>query len=156
MNETCIFCRIAQSELPAFKLFEDDLVLAFLDLHPIREGHALIIPKEHHPWFEDLPEPVAARIMSTGQRLARAMKHEWGVERVAFFFTGIHVAHTHAHVVPMLHRHDVTSVRYLEDGVEEFSLPPKPEDTALEQTADRIRARLARTDEQGGARSASD
>jgi len=146
MNDTCIFCRIARSDLPTFKLFEDDLVLAFLDLHPIREGHALIIPKQHYPWFEDLPEAVATRIMSTGQRLARVMKGEWGVERVAFFFTGIHVAHTHAHVVPMLHRHDVTSARYLEDGVEEFSLPPKPENAALVQTADRIRTRLARAD----------
>ncbi len=142
MLETCTFCRIADARLPAYNLIEDDLVLAFLDLHPIREGHALIIPKQHYPWFEDMPEHVAARIMSTGQRLARAIKREWGAERVAFFFTGIHVAHTHAHVVPMLHRHDVTSVRYLEDGVEEFSLPPTPEGTVLAQTADRIRAQL--------------
>jgi histidine triad (HIT) family protein len=42
-------------------LYEDELVLAFLDLHPIREGHALIIPKQHYPWFEDMPEQVTAR-----------------------------------------------------------------------------------------------
>lgn len=146
MDDSCIFCRIARSDLSAFKLFEDDLVLAFLDLHPIREGHALIIPKQHYPWFEDMPEPVAARIMTVGQRLARAMKREWEAERVAFFFTGIHVAHSHAHVVPMAHRHDVTSVRYLEEGIESFSLPPQPEDAALARTAERIRGRLAQVD----------
>lgn len=145
MADTCIFCRIANAELPAHRLFEDDLVLAFLDLHPICEGHALIIPKQHHAWFEDLPDQTAARIMAVGQRLARSMKLEWGVERVSFFYTGIHVPHAHAHVVPMHHRHDVTSARYLEDGIEEFSLPPNPGDAALAQTADRVRARLTGT-----------
>lgn len=143
MADTCIFCQIARADLPAHKLIEDDLVLAFLDLHPIREGHALIIPKQHHPCYEDLPEPTALRIMSTGQRLARAMKREWGAERVSFFYTGIHVPHAHAHVVPMFHRHDVTSARYLEDGFEEFSLPPSPGSAELALTADRIRIRLA-------------
>ncbi|WP_278921537.1 HIT family protein [Pseudophaeobacter profundi] len=124
MTDTCIFCQIARAAVPAHKLIEDDLVLAFLDLHPIREGHALINSKQHHPWFEDLPESTALRIMSTGQQLARAMKREWGAERVSAFYTGIHVPPAHAHVVPMFHRHDVTSARYLEDGFEEFSLPP--------------------------------
>ncbi len=142
MTDKCMFCRIAEAELHAHKLFEDDLVVAFLDLHPIREGHTLIIPKQHHPWFEDLPEITAARIMAVGQRLARAMKREWGVERVSFFYTGIHVPHAHAHVVPMLHRHDVTSARYLDDGIEAFSLPPNPGAAALSRTADCIRARL--------------
>ena len=143
MADTCIFCRIARAELPAHRLFEDDLVLAFLDLHPIREGHALIIPKQHHPWFEDLPEATALRIMSTGQRLARVMKREWAAERVAFFYTGIHVPHAHAHVVPMMDRHDVTSSRYLEEGLDKFTLPPSPGNTALSLTADRIRARMS-------------
>lgn len=143
MTESCIFCRIANAKLSAYKIFEDDLVLAFLDLHPIREGHALIIPKQHYPWFEDLPDGTAARIMAVGQQLARAMKREWSVERVSFFFTGIHMPHAHAHVVPMFHRHDVTSARYLEDGVEAFSLPSSPGSTALAQTADLIRAQLA-------------
>ncbi len=143
MADTCIFCQIANAELPAHKLFEDDLVIAFLDLHPIREGHALIIPRQHCPWFEDLPEFTAARIMAVGQRLARAMKREWEIERVSFFYTGIHVPHAHAHVVPMFHRHDVSSARYLEEGIEAFSLPPNPGDAALAQTADRIRAQLS-------------
>ena len=124
-------------------MFEDDLVLAFLDIHPIREGHTLIIPKRHYVWFEDLPAATAARIMAVGQRLARVMKQEWGVTRVSFFYTGIHVPHAHAHVVPMHHRHDVTSVQYLEAGVEGYSLPPSPGTEALVQTADRVRAQMA-------------
>jgi histidine triad (HIT) family protein len=56
---TCLFCRIAAGEIPAHRIAEDDLTLAFLDLHPIRPGHALVIPKAHHVWFEDLPDEAA-------------------------------------------------------------------------------------------------
>lgn len=120
----CLFCKIAAGEMPAFKLHEDDHILAFLDLHPIRKGHALIIPKAHHVWFEDLPEPLATRITTCAQQIARAMKQLYQVDRVALFYTGIHVAHAHAHVVPMLHVHDVTSAAYLKDGPDSFTAPP--------------------------------
>lgn len=142
MTDACIFCRIARGELPSTRVHEDDLVLAFLDLHPIREGHTLIIPRNHHVWFEDLPVETATRIMTVGQDLARAMKAEWAVERVAFFYTGIHVPHAHAHVVPMHHVHDVTSLAYLRDGEVGYSQPPRPEDEALAATARRLREGL--------------
>lgn len=142
MSDACIFCRIARGQLPATRIHEDDLVLAFLDLHPIREGHTLVIPKDHHIWFEDLPAGTAARIMAVGQRLARAMKAQWAVERVAFFYTGIHVPHAHAHVVPMHHVHDVTSLAYLREGEGGYSQPPRPDDAALVATAERLRGRL--------------
>lgn len=125
MPNDCLFCRIAAGELPAHKIYEDDAILAFLDLHPIREGHALVIPKEHHVWFEDLPEPLATRITTCAQGIARAMKRFYGVQRVSMFYTGIHVPHAHAHVVPMHHVHDVTSLAYLAEGPEVFSAPPQ-------------------------------
>lgn len=121
----CLFCKIAAGELPAYKLYEDAHILAFLDLHPIRKGHALVIPKAHHVWFEDLPEDLATRITGCAQRIARAMKRLYAVERVSMFYTGIHVPHAHAHVVPMFHMHDVTSAAYLRDGADQFSTPPK-------------------------------
>lgn len=139
MAETCLFCRIARGELPAHRIHEDDQILAFLDLHPIRPGHALVIPRAHHVWFEDLPEPLATRITSCAQALARRMKRLYGVERVSMFYTGIHVPHAHAHVVPMHHVHDVSSRAYLADGPEGYSVPPRlpPEEMA------RIAAELA-------------
>jgi len=137
--EDCLFCRIARGDLPAFKLYEDDHILAFLDLHPIRKGHALIIPKAHHVWFEDLPEPLATRITTCAQQISRAMKRFYKVERVALFYTGIHVAHAHAHVVPMLHEHDVTSSAYLQDGLNSFSTPPQLPRNEMSQTAQDLR-----------------
>ena len=124
MSADCLFCRIARGDLPAHKAYEDDHILAFLDLHPIRPGHTLVIPKDHHVWFEDLPEGLATRITTCAQGLARAMKRLYRVERVALFYTGIHVPHAHAHVVPMHHVHDVSSAAYLADGSEGYSVPP--------------------------------
>lgn len=69
-----------------------------------------------------MPEPVTARITSNGQQLARTMKGEWQVERVALFYTGIHVAHT----VLMVHQNEVISARYHEKAIEAFILPPSP------------------------------
>jgi histidine triad (HIT) family protein len=125
VSADCLFCRIARGELPAHIAYEDDHILAFLDLHPIRPGHTLVIPRAHHEWFEDLPEDLATRVTTCGQRLAGAMKRLYAVERVAFFYTGIHVRHAHAHVVPMHHPHDVSSQAYLADGAEGYSLPPQ-------------------------------
>ncbi|RJL20469.1 HIT family protein [Paracoccus siganidrum] len=123
--DDCLFCRIARNEIPAHVVYEDDEILAFLDLHPIRPGHSLVIPKQHHVWFEDLPPDLAARITTCAQQLARHMKRIYRVERVGFFYTGIHVPHAHAHVVPMHHNHDVSSQAYLLDGAGGFSAPPQ-------------------------------
>lgn len=139
----CLFCKIASGALPAHRLYQDDHVTAFLDLHPIREGHALVIPRAHHVWFEDMPRDLAARVTHCAQDIARAMKRLHGVERVAMFFTGIHVPHAHAHVVPMHHVHDVTSAAYLADGPQGYSVPPPlPADrmaAIARQLADEIR-----------------
>ena len=109
----CSFCRIAAGELDAVVLYEDAEVVAFLDVGPIRPGHAQIIPRRHVPTFEELPPALAARILHLGQQLARRLKRVYHVERVAFLFTGGDVPHAHAHVVPMHERTDITSARYL-------------------------------------------
>lgn len=135
MSDDCLFCRIARGELPAYRIHEDEHILAFLDLHPIRPGHSLVIPKAHYPWFEDLPEDLANRITRCAQLLARRMKALYGVERVSLFYTGIHVPHAHAHVVPMHHVHDITSRAYMADGPDGFSVPPRLEPGAGERIA---------------------
>lgn len=138
----CLFCRIAAGELPANKLYEDAHVLAFLDLHPVREGHALVIPRAHHVWFEDLPVDLATRITSCAQALARAMKRLYGVPRVGMVYTGIHVPHAHAHVVPMSHVHDVTSMAYLGEGPDGSSIPPQLPPERMAEVARQLRAAL--------------
>ena len=111
--DQCVFCRIATGALPAVILHQDAELVAFLDLGPIRPGHTQIIPRVHVPTFELLPAPLAAKIVELGQQLAQRMKKVYGVDRVAFLFTGGDVAHVHAHVVPMQQKTDITSARYI-------------------------------------------
>ena len=144
MTDTCLFCRLVAGKIPAHVIHEDDLTLAFLDLFPIRPGHALVIPKAHYDWFEDMPAPVAHRVIEVSQRLSRAMKAEYGVARVGMFFTGIHVPHAHAHLVPMLHPHDVSSAAYLADGPDSLTQPPRLPEAQMRAEAARLRAALSR------------
>jgi histidine triad (HIT) family protein len=109
----CPFCRIAADATRAVVLYEDADVVAFLDRSPIRQGHTQIISRLHVPTFEQLPAPLAAKILHLGQQLATRMKAVYAVERVAFFFTGGDVPHAHAHVVPMHEKTDITSARYI-------------------------------------------
>src|SRR5690606_12143104 len=98
---SCIFCEIAAGRIPATIVAESDRLVAFLDIRPIRPGHVLIVPRDHYAYFDDLPPDLAADVLQLGQRLAKAMKRAYGVERAGFLFTGTDVAHVHAHVVPM-------------------------------------------------------
>ena len=99
--------------MPSVRIHEDAEVIAFLDIAPMRPGHTVIVPRAHVETYEQLPAPLAQRILGLGQQLARRMKSLYKVERVAFFFTGTDIAHAHAHVVPIHEKMDVTSARYL-------------------------------------------
>lgn len=144
MTDTpCLFCAIAGGHLPAHVIHQDDMVMAFLDIQPIRPGHTLIIPRRHHVWFEDLPADTAARIMALGQDLARHMKRIYGVPRVSFAFTGIDVAHAHAHVVPMHEVTDVISRRQIAETALTIQPMPRAEPEALAATALTLRTALA-------------
>lgn len=73
MAADCVFCRIVAGEIPCFKLHEDEATLAFMDINPANEGHALVIPKEH--WanlFEVTPEALNATVL-VAQRIAAAV-----------------------------------------------------------------------------------
>ncbi|WMD19328.1 HIT family protein [Achromobacter seleniivolatilans] len=145
MTDNCLFCRIARREIPAHIIHEDERLLAFLDIQPVRPGHTLIIPKQHYPYYEDMPADLAGNILNLGQKLGRHMKALYGVERVGFAFTGIHVAHAHAHVIPMHHTQDVTSTQYIEQQNLTFKMPPQPPQEVLAQTAEALRSALHAT-----------
>jgi histidine triad (HIT) family protein len=137
----CLFCRIARKETPAVVLHEDDQLLAFLDIGPIREGHTQIIPKAHFDTFDVLPSELAAQILDLGQQLARRMKEIFGVDRVAFLFTGGDVPHAHAHVVPLKEKTDITSAQYI---VERTVVTWDSSHLLVERpTLERVRDRLA-------------
>lgn len=141
-HDNCIFCRIASGGIPSHVVYEDDQLKAFLDIQPIRPGHVLIIPKTHHDYYDDLPPELASSIVHLGQRLGKVMKAHYGVERVAFLFTGTDVAHVHAHVLPMHEKTDITSPVYIEQQSLSFRLAPRAGDDELRETVAALSARL--------------
>lgn len=140
----CLFCRIVAGELPAEIVYQDDLVVALLDIYPIRPGHTQIVSRQHVPYIEDLPEATASRIIHVGQRLSRAMKALYGVDRVAFALTGGDHAHVHAHVVPMHDKTDITSRRYIAEETLTFRSMPRASDAELASRATALHAALER------------
>jgi histidine triad (HIT) family protein len=145
MNEKpCLFCRIVQGEIPAARLYEDDDLVVFLDTNPIRTGHALIVPRAHHAYFDHLPPELAARILHLGQRIARAQKERYGVQRVGFLFSGGDLPHVHAHLVPIHGPGDLTSQSYIAER--EITLQPAPRrpNEELQATAAELRALLGK------------
>ncbi len=144
-QQGCLFCRIARGEIPVVRIHEDDEVIAFLDIRPIREGHLLIVPKAHHDYFEDIPHEAAGKITALAQHFARAAKQLYNVPRVGFMFTGTHIAHAHAHVVPMVENTDITSRRYIVEDTLTFRDPDVIPPDRLEEIAGKLKAALAGT-----------
>jgi histidine triad (HIT) family protein len=101
----CIFCKILEGDIPSFKLFEDNETYAFMDINPLNDGHALVIPKSHHANIYEAPADVLASVMATAQRIARAIKKSLapdGINVVQANGPGAaqSVFHIHFHVLP--------------------------------------------------------
>jgi histidine triad (HIT) family protein len=101
----CIFCGIAEGKIPCVKVYEDELVLAFLDIAPICKGHVLVIPKEHHQSIASVPEAAAGRMTRIAARIGIAFKRELDADGFNFHLSdgacaGQVVMHAHIHVVP--------------------------------------------------------
>lgn len=138
MSSNCLFCRIAAKQIPAHVIHQDDDVLAFLDIHPARQGHALIIPRAHHDYFEDVPADLMARMTTVAQKIARAQKRLFNVRRIGMAITGVHVAHAHIHLIPMETPNDILFLSLVEQQNLTFALPPQAQAHQLAQTAAHI------------------
>nr|WP_256373003.1 HIT family protein [Pseudoruegeria sp. HB172150] len=137
-----MFCRIAAGDVEASILHADDMIVAFLDIEPIRRGHVQIVPRRHYDYFEDLPTQTASAILALGQRLSRAMKRLYGVRRVGFAFTGGDIAHAHAHVIPLHEHTDLTSRRYIAEDKLTFVSLPRQSAVERQDVVDELRRAL--------------
>ena len=104
-HSDCIFCRIVQGEIPCAKVYEDAHILAFLDLGPVREGHVLVIPKEHHANLLETPDILAPAIFAALRKVGRAVMKAMGatgfnVLQNNFPASGQAVFHVHWHIIP--------------------------------------------------------
>jgi histidine triad (HIT) family protein len=102
-----IFSKIIKGEIPCYKIYEDALTFAFLDINPIQKGHTLIIPKiEIDNWLE-LPEKYYLAIHLTARLIAPAIQKVVSPIRIGQMVDGRQIPHFHLHLIPLLEGFDI-------------------------------------------------
>lgn len=105
-SSACIFCRIVAGEAEASLVYQDEAVTAFMDAHPVAEGHLLVVPNRHASGLSDLDETDAGRMIAAARRLATALRRSGlpceGVNLLLAdgIAAGQTVFHCHLHVIP--------------------------------------------------------
>ena len=102
----CIFCKIVSNELPSNKVYENELLIAFMDIRPINPGHLLIVPKAHAENIGDVPTETAGKMFQLAKQLFSALQmSELKPDGVNLLLSngqaaGQEVFHAHLHVIP--------------------------------------------------------
>ena len=124
-DNDCIFCKIIKKEIPSTVIYEDELVMAFMDVMPVNPGHVLIVPKEHQQFISDVNPEAAARMFEVARKInsatrkSAAAKNGLQCDALNFLLSdgpeaSQEVFHSHLHSIP----------RYKGDGVR-FHYPNK-------------------------------
>jgi diadenosine tetraphosphate (Ap4A) HIT family hydrolase len=101
MAANCIFCKIIKGTIPSHKLFENDLVFAFLDIGPLNKGHALVIPKHHAQFLHQIPDEASASLLPVAKKIALALGSEnYNILQNNGRLAHQEVEHVHVHVIP--------------------------------------------------------
>lgn len=95
-----IFTRIVKGEIPCHKIYEDDKVLAFLDIHPIQPGHTLVIPKRQIEFLWDLDDDDYTAVMTATKKVALRLRGVLGVRYIGVQVVGVDVPHAHVQLIP--------------------------------------------------------
>lgn len=98
--EPSIFTKIINGEIPCHKVYEDDKTFVFLDIHPITEGHVLVIPRKQVEFVWDLNEEDYAALMATAKKVALRLREVLPYQYVAERVVGVDVPHAHVHLLP--------------------------------------------------------
>ena len=114
MKNNCIFCAIAAGEIPSFKVYEDEQVLAYLDINPFSKGHTLVIPKKHSSGLVDTDDETLAVVIARVKKVAAHLKEKLGCDGFNIVqnngeAAGQTVRHVHFHIVPRWTGDDATS-----------------------------------------------
>lgn len=98
--DSCIFCKIVKGEIPSSKVYEDEGVLAFLDIKPVHKGHTLVVPKAHYEWLYETPDELLAHVMLVVKKLMPILKKALDADSITISVVGIDVPHFHVHLIP--------------------------------------------------------
>lgn len=132
-KDDCIFCKIANGEIPSKTLYEDEQFRVILDLGPATKGHALILPKNHFANLYELPDETAGKVMQLAKKMATQMTEKLGCDGFNLVqnngeTAGQTVFHFHLHLIP----------RYENDGQKIGWTPGSPSQEELEEIKNTI------------------
>ncbi len=128
--DDCLFCKIVRGEIPSYKVFEDDKMLAFLDINPATRGHTLIIPKDHYQTMQDIPTEMLSRVVVVAKILIlkydeKIQPDGYNILQSSKAAAQQEVDHFHLHLVP----------RYVNDPIDFWqSKKEHPLEDNLEET----------------------
>lgn len=108
---TSIFSSIIAGEIPSYKIAENDMFYAFLDVFPLAEGHTLVVPKKETDNFFDLSTDELSAILNFAQPIARAIEKAFPCQRCGLSVVGLEVPHAHVHLVPIQSADDLNFTR---------------------------------------------
>ena len=133
-DSNCIFCKIANGEIPSRTIEKNDMFRVVLDVGPATKGHTLILPKEHYRNLFDLPEETASEAIKMAKKIAFRMKDKLNCDGINIVqnneeAAGQTVFHFHMHVIP----------RYKEDGQVIGWRPGQPTGEELDAIAEKLK-----------------
>ncbi|HJD15794.1 MAG TPA: HIT family protein [Candidatus Enterococcus stercoripullorum] len=134
----CIFCKIINGEIPSYKIYEDDVVYAFLDITQVTPGHTLVVPKKHAKDIFEYDEELASQVFARIPKIARALEKAYpDMQGLNIINNNREVAyqsvfHSHIHLIPRFSPHDDFSMHF---GNHQDQYNP----TLMEAIAKRIR-----------------
>ncbi|MBR1861354.1 MAG: HIT family protein [Lachnospiraceae bacterium] len=125
-KDDCIFCKIANGEIPSNTVYEDEDFRAILDMGPAAKGHTLLLPREHADNLFELPDDLASKALVTAKAVGKKIKEKLGADGLNIVqnngeIAGQTVMHFHIHIIP----------RYKNDGQKIGWIPGKPSSEEL-------------------------
>ena len=100
MSEECVFCDIAAGRASAHVVGENDLAMAILDIQPLAEGHCLVIPRRHVPWWDEMDARETEAVFALANQTAAKIRHAYAPDCVTMYARGRRIRHTHIFLVP--------------------------------------------------------
>ena len=122
----CIFCKIVEKQIPSSCIYEDEHVMAFLDLSQVTKGHTLIIPKKHYDNFSECDSEVLAHLMKVAQMLSKRIVERLNAQGMNILsnineVAGQSVFHFHLHLIPRYNENDAISIQFNESEKQDLN-----------------------------------
>lgn len=123
VKDDCIFCKLANGQIPTNSIYEDDDFKVILDLSPASRGHSIILPKTHADNLYELPEDYCSKIMGVAKKCATAMKNTLGCDGLNVLqnngeTAGQTIFHLHVHLVPR-YKNDTVQIKWAQNDLAE-------------------------------------